>query len=114
MDKKLTIATTNETENPFNLKNLQQLADSAVDCPVLINFDRTKIIGKVIKANVVDDKLVAMVNIREEYMHSIRKAFAVPGFTTKSYPVRKEGNVIQLFSVGITPNPTDKTLPEID
>ena len=93
-----TVATTNG--DLFTKDALERLAQSSERVPITRNFDHTKKIGQVIKAEVVKGELVIVADVDMD----ISGLFLVPGY---------KGDDFESVTFGTTTTPQDKTLPKI-
>lgn len=93
-------ATINETDQPFTLEQLQKLSDTATGVPIYSNFDEKKQLGKVIRSCVADEKLMILVEMKEDPSGY----FIVPGYIHPEF---------KCVCFGLTDNPADKTLEPI-
>jgi len=98
---------------------LTELAESAIDKAILIDFDETRQIGKIVSAKNDDGKLVLMVDIENKFIikpsHRI-----VPGHYVKSNNWKRSIKgfhriieSVESTSYGLTHTPCEKGLPEI-
>lgn len=119
MIKELTIATINpRLHGAFTLVNLQQMADTCKEVPVLLGFDHEKMLGIVVAGKVEDGKLVVRASILDKYLWAMKNMYAAPGYTIGKFTLDGKKTVvdheiISLQSVGITFDPEDTTLPPI-
>lgn len=112
-------------KNPqFNLtlEHLQQLAETAANKPILIDFDETKKTGIVLSAKVVDGQLIADLDL--DLSATRDPLFCVPGFKTKlnraiDQAVQIDASAesskerITMINCGITREPNQKDLTPI-
>lgn len=101
----------------FSEEALKQLSETAKDCPVLLNFDNTRQIGRVIESKVEDKKLIIKFLLNEDIDESLR---IVPGFYTNKDQWDKTHDKIhrvvenvKSMAYGLTNKPADEDLPSI-
>jgi len=80
----------------FTKDALERLAQSSERVPVTMNFDYTKKIGQVIKAEVVNDELVIVAEVNAD----ISGMYLVPGY---------RGDDFESVTMGVTISPQDQT-----
>jgi len=105
----------------FLVKALQSLADTAVGCPVFINFDQRKKIGEIIFAKVQDDKLLVEFETMKEIPINSQVRI-VPSYIVEKHSLEDLDNenlvrnikTAKCVSFGVVVNPVEKDLPEIE
>ena len=104
----------------FTNKAISQLADSAIGKLVLLDFDETKRVGKIIESKNENGDLVIKFVIEDKNFDVDIKMRCVPGFKVDSdkWVEPKEGvhriiDEAESISYGLTYKPAEKDLPEI-
>ena len=105
---KAQVASINGTEYPkFTDENLREMAKSAPEIPILLDFNQEKIIGKCRFAGISDGFLV---------VNGVLNIKPCRGYMTVGGRIHEDGNIhkIELTCLGHTDNPTDKTLSPLE
>lgn len=101
----------------FSEDSLIKIAEQSLGLPVLLNFDATKIVGKIIKTEKIESCVIAEIEVDKKYLFSKVKHFVVPGFTSKfGFEVNgvKHYGDIEMVSYGLVIRPADPNVTPIE
>lgn len=101
----------------FTKSALNMFAEKSIGVPVILNFDTTKPIGRIISSEVESECLVVVAKIYDECIIEDHNQYIVPGFRALSCTMK--GNKLRVIekveplSYGLVFSPTDLNVTPI-